>query len=100
MNLSKENIDKLIFGGIYKIDYDDLKQWCPNQVEQLNDQHYGIWIPVHSINKKGEENYYMIDTYQMSRNFLIISITVIKMKDTKHYWKDWKNVQMENMVIG
>nr|DAH86707.1 MAG TPA: hypothetical protein [Caudoviricetes sp.] len=68
MNLSRENIDKLIFGGIYKIDYDDLKQWCPNQVERLNNQHYGIWIPVHSINKKGEENYYMIDTYQMSSN--------------------------------
>lgn len=68
MNLSKENIDKLIFGGIYKIDCDDLKQWCPNQVERLNDQHYGIWIPVHSINKEGDENYYMIDTYQMSRD--------------------------------
>lgn len=68
MELSKENIDKLIFGGIYRINYEDLKKWCPNQVEGLNDQHYGIWIPVHSINKKGEENYYMIDTYQMSRD--------------------------------
>ena len=68
MDLSKENIDKLIFGGIDKIDTEDLRRWCPNQVEGLNDQHYGIWIPVHSINKKGDENYYMIDTYQMSRN--------------------------------
>ena len=67
--LSKENIDKLIFGGIYRIDYDDLKVWCPNQLEGLNDQHYGIWIPVHSINKEGKENYYMIDTYQMSGDY-------------------------------
>lgn len=66
MELSKENIDKLIFGGIYKIDREDLRRWCPNQVERLNDQNYGIWIPVHSINKKGEEHYYMIDTYQVS----------------------------------
>ena len=67
--LSKENVDKLIFGGIYRIDYDDLKVWCPNQLERLNDQHYGTWIPVHSINKEGEENYYMIDTYQMSGDY-------------------------------
>ena len=52
MELSKENIDKLIFGGIYRINNEDLKRWCPNQVERLNDQHYGLWIPVHSINKK------------------------------------------------
>lgn len=68
MNLSQENINKLIFGGIYQIDDEDLKKWCPNQLERLNDQHYGIWIPVHSINKEGEENYYMIDTYQISAN--------------------------------
>lgn len=68
MELSKENINKIIFGGIYKIDSEDLKEWCPNQLEGLNNQHYGIWIPVHSVNKKGEENYYMIDTYQMSRD--------------------------------
>lgn len=67
--LSKENIDKLIFGGIYRIDYNDLKTWCPNQLNGLNDQHYGIWIPVHSINKNDEENYYMIDTYQMSSDY-------------------------------
>lgn len=66
MNLSQENINKLVFGGIYQIDDEDLKKWCPNQLERLNDQHYGIWIPVHSINEKGEENYYMIDTYQIS----------------------------------
>lgn len=65
MELSKENIDKLIFGGIYKIDREDLRRWCPNQVEMLNDQNYGIWIPVHSINKEGKEHYYMIDTYQV-----------------------------------
>ena len=69
MELSKENIDKLIFGGIYKIDNEDLKRWRPNQVERLNDQHYGIWIPVHSINKEGKEHYYMIDTYQMSHSY-------------------------------
>lgn len=66
MNLSQENIDKLVFGGIYQIDDEDLKEWCPNQLERLNSQYYGIWVPVHSINKEGEENYYMIDTYQIS----------------------------------
>ena len=66
MNLSQENIDKLVFGGIYQIDDEDLEKWCPNQLERLNDQHYGIWVPVHSISKEGEENYYMIDTYQIS----------------------------------
>lgn len=66
MNLSQENIDKLVFGGIYQIDDEDLKKWCPNQLERLNDQYYRIWVPVHSINEKGEENYYMIDTYQIS----------------------------------
>lgn len=30
MELSKENIDKLIFGGIYKIDRENLRRWCPN----------------------------------------------------------------------
>ena len=66
MDLSQENINKLVFGGIYQIDSEDLKKWCPNQLEGLNDQHYGIWVPVHSINDEGEENYYMIDTYQIS----------------------------------
>lgn len=66
MNLSQKNIDKLVFGGIYQIDDEDLKKWCPNQLENLNDKHYGIWIPVHSISKEGKENYYMIDTYQIS----------------------------------
>lgn len=63
MKLSKKNIDKIVFGGIYKIEKEDLREWCPNQLEALNNQHYGFWIPVHSINKEGEENYYMIDTY-------------------------------------
>ena len=45
MNLSQENINKLVFGGIYQIDNEDLKEWCPNQLEGLNDQHYGIWVP-------------------------------------------------------
>ena len=66
--LSKENIRKLIFGGLYKIDEEDLKIYCPNQLEFLNDQHYGLWVPVHSINSEGQDKYYMLDTYQIDKD--------------------------------
>ena len=66
--LSTENIKKLIFGGLYKIEEEDLKIYCPNQLEWLNDQHYGLWVPVHSINSEGQDIYYMLDTYQIDKN--------------------------------
>ena len=66
--LSKENIKKLIFGGLYKIEEEDLKIYCPNQLEFLNDQYYGLWVPVHSINSEGQDIYYMLDTYQIDKD--------------------------------
>lgn len=66
MSLSKENREKIIFGGVYTVNRDDLKKYCSNQIRGLNDQHYGLWVPAASI-VDNEEVYYMIDTYQINR---------------------------------
>lgn len=63
--LNSNNINKLIFGGIYKINDSDLEKYCPNQLDILNDQHYGLWVPVHYQNPDGKDIYYMVDTYQI-----------------------------------
>lgn len=67
MSLSKENKEKIIFGGVYTIDKEDFKKCCPNQLRGLNDQQYGLWIPAVSI-MNNEEVYHMIDTYQVNPN--------------------------------
>lgn len=66
MSLSKENKEKIIFGGVYTVDRDDFKKYCPTQLIGLNDQHYDLWVPAVSI-VDNEEVYYMIDTYQINR---------------------------------
>ena len=67
MNLSKENIKKIIFGGIYVANYNEIEKYASRYNDQLNDQHYGLWVPVH-YKKDDKEEYYMIDTYQVSRS--------------------------------
>ena len=67
MELSKENIKKLIFGAVYIADYQQIEKYCSRYNDCLNDQHYRLWVPVH-YKKDNEEEYYMIDTYQVSSN--------------------------------
>ena len=67
MELSKENIKKLIFGAVYVADYNQIEKYCSRYNDDLNDQHYRLWVPVH-YKKDNEEKYYMIDTYQVSRD--------------------------------
>lgn len=67
MSLSLENIKKIVFGGVYIAEQSDIKRYCSNYTNNLNDQKYGWWIPTHTRNKEtGQEQYYMIDTYQIS----------------------------------
>lgn len=67
MSLSQENINKLVFGGIYTALGTDIEKYLQSYTNRLNDQKYGWWIPVHATDKQtGEDKYYMIDTYQIS----------------------------------
>ena len=67
MSLSQENINKLVFGGIYRADPKEVGIYCSKYNDRLNDQRYGWWIPAHAKDKNtGEDKYYMIDTYQIS----------------------------------
>lgn len=65
MELSNKNIKKIVWGGIYDVDLEEIEKYLPRYNDNFNHQHYGIWIPVHYINKNNEDNYYMIDTYQV-----------------------------------
>lgn len=67
MSLSKENIKRIIFGAVYVTDYKDIEKYCSRYNDQLNDQHYRLWVPTH-YKKDDKEEYYMIDTYQVSRS--------------------------------
>lgn len=67
--LKQENIDKIIFGGIYKCTN---KYPCNKYGDQLNDQKYYTWVPVYYEYKDWQEKehkgYGMIDTYQIDRD--------------------------------
>ena len=67
MSLSEENIKKLIFGGVYITNYEDIEKYCSRYNDGLNNQHYRLWVPTH-YKEDNKEEYYMIDTYQVSRN--------------------------------
>lgn len=62
----KENIDKIIFGGIYKCKN---RFPCEKYGDHLNDQKYYIWVPIYykytNSNDEVHEGYGMIDTYQI-----------------------------------
>lgn len=65
--LSKKNIKKIVFGGVYVANPSDIEKYYSKYTDGLNDQRYGWWIPTHSIDREtGEDKYYMIDTYQIS----------------------------------
>ena len=67
MSLSLKNIKKLVFGGVYRANSVEVEKYCSRYTDRLNDQKYGWWIPVHTKDKKtNEDKYYMIDTYQIS----------------------------------
>lgn len=51
--------------GIYNADLSKLGKYYPQFENNLNDQYYNIWIPVH-YKKEDIDEYYMIDTYQVS----------------------------------
>ena len=82
MSLLQENMNKLVFGGIYRADVADIKKYCPAYAERLNDQKYGWWIPVHAMDKQtGKNKYYMIDTYQISGDLYEKDMQIIKKID-------------------
>ena len=56
--LKQENIDKIVWGGIYKAN-SEVNQYCVRS--NGNDQRYEYWVP--AFNEKNGE-YYMINTYQ------------------------------------
>lgn len=63
--LSYENVERLIFTGIYTASARALAPY-----EKINesfpwDQRYDFWIPVKVPSKNGEDHYYMINTYQV-----------------------------------
>lgn len=66
MKLSKETMQKIIFGGIYKVDMSKIGEYSKVYTNPLNDQRYGWFVPVHYMNDK-EDNYYMVDTYLIDR---------------------------------
>lgn len=66
MMLSKKNIKKIIFGGVYTITDEEASKYCKCYMNRLNDQKYGWWIPTHS-RYKDEDKYFMIDTYEIDR---------------------------------
>ena len=67
MELSKENIEKIVWGGVYTALGTDVEKYYSKYTDRLNDQKYGWWIPTH-YKKDEKEHYYMIDTYQISSN--------------------------------
>lgn len=87
MSLSKENIKKLIFGGIYTVDYNKVEQYCSRYTDNLNDQKYGLWVPCH-CKKDDKEEYYMIDTYQISRDLF------------HHIYNVDKKTKFESLIKG
>lgn len=64
--MNKENIEKIVFGGIYKC---KTKYPCNKYGDSLNDQKYGVWVPIYYEYKDWQEKehkgYGMIDTYQL-----------------------------------
>ena len=74
MKLSENNINKIVWGGIYRC-----KDRCPCTKYDyvMNDQKYGIWIPLcySEKNEKDEEviKYGMMDTYQVPYGILFDS---------------------------
>lgn len=64
--LKKEYIDKIVFGGIYKC---KTKYPCNKYGDSLNNQKYGVWVPIYYEYKDWQEKehkgYGMIDTYQL-----------------------------------
>lgn len=65
--LSKENIDSLVFGGIYTVDNPlDLARFGGRtNTDHPWDQRYLHWVPVR-IEKDGKTEFYMVNTYQLS----------------------------------
>lgn len=74
MKLSDDNINKIVWGGIYRCTD---KNPCYRYGDSLNNQKYYIWIPVcfNYEDDKGKEQieYGMIDTYQVPYNILFDS---------------------------
>lgn len=64
--LSEENINKIVWGGIYKC---KVSNPCHNYNDRLNDQKYYIWIPVcddiEDTSGIKRKEYGMVDTYQV-----------------------------------
>lgn len=72
--MKEENIKKIVWGGIYSCKD---RHPCYRYGDIMNDQKYGIWIPLcySTKNEKGEEiiKYGMIDTYQVPCGILFSS---------------------------
>ena len=106
--LKKEYIDKIVFGGIYKC---KTNYPCNKYGDSLNDQKYGVWVPIYYEYKdyqdKEHKGYGMIDTYQLDydiRNtrdkdidytsmskFEIIVKNLTELKNPKKgYWAKYK----------
>ena len=66
MMLSKENIEKIVWGGLYTADPESLASYEKVNKQNPWDQRYDHWIPVH-LARNGEDQYYMINTYQIDR---------------------------------
>lgn len=89
IELSKDNIGKIVWGGVYTALGTDIEKYYSRYTDGLNDQKYGFWIPTHSKDKEtGEDKYYMIDTYQVSGDLY------------EHKYSYNKDEEMEGLVQG
>lgn len=60
--LKMSEFTKLIFGALYKAN-DNINKYLPNYNSYMNEQKYGLWVPVR-VKTKEIDKLYMIDTYR------------------------------------
>jgi len=61
-------LDKVIFGGVYKANLNNIFDLPKDYTSRLNGQRYNCWIPVRVV-KNNEDKIYMIDTYQLKIDY-------------------------------
>lgn len=65
--LSKENAEKLVFGGIYTADPKTLLRYESVNIQDPWDQRYKHWIPIYFTDGDGTGHYAMVNCYQVER---------------------------------
>ena len=100
--LSNKYAEKLIFGGIYRCSN---MYPCDSYGSVLNDQRYGIWVPICYLytdsDKKQYKKYGMIDTYQIDCSIQYARDDKIDYTNMNKFERIVKNLQeLKNLENG